>query len=66
MLNSERFKIMDIAAIVGYTSQEMIMKNYADFIKDNHLKIDTDISLYNVSNKVVGNSLGNTRKLSNL
>lgn len=57
---------MKIATIVGHTSAEATMKNYASFIKDNHLKIDTGISLYNVSNKVVGNSLGNTRKLSDL
>ncbi len=50
MLNSGKFKIMEIAAIVGHSSPEMIMKNYAGFIKDSHLKIDTDISLYNVSN----------------
>lgn len=46
MLNSGKFKIMEITAIVGHTSPEMIMKNYAGFIKDNHLKIDTNISLF--------------------
>lgn len=46
MLNSEKFKIMEIAAIVGHSSPEMIMKNYAGFIKDNHLKIDTSIDLF--------------------
>jgi len=46
MLNSGFFKIMEIAAIVGHTSAEMIMKNYAGFIKDNHLKIDTSIDLF--------------------
>lgn len=50
MLNSEKFKIMEIAAIVGHTSPEMIMKNYAGFIKDSHLKVDTNIDLFkNVS-----------------
>jgi len=34
------------AAIVGYTSPEMIVKNYAGFIKDNHLKIDTNVELF--------------------
>ncbi|MFH1949004.1 MAG: hypothetical protein ABIJ02_07290 [Pseudomonadota bacterium] len=37
---------MEIAAIVGHASPEMIMKNYAGFIKDNHLKIDTSIDLF--------------------
>jgi len=46
MLNSGKFKIMEIAAIVGHSSPEMIMKNYAGFIKDNHLKIDTSIDLF--------------------
>ena len=46
MLNSEKFKIMEIAAIVGHSSPEMIMKNYAGFIKDDHLKVDTKISLF--------------------
>ena len=50
---------MEIAAIVGHTSPEMIMKNYAGFIKDNHLKIDTDISLYSTSN----NKMGNTKEI---
>lgn len=46
MLNSGKFKIMEIAAIVGHTSPEMIVKNYAGFIKDNHLKVDTNIELF--------------------
>ncbi len=46
MLNSGKFKIMEIAAIVGHTSPEMIMKNYAGFIMDEHLKIDTSIDLF--------------------
>jgi integrase len=49
MLDSGKFKIMEIAAIVGHTSPEMIMKNYAGFIKDNHLKIDTSIDLFKIS-----------------
>lgn len=46
MLNSEQFKIMEIAAIVGHTSPEMIVKNYAGFIKDNHLKVNTNVDLF--------------------
>lgn len=37
---------MEVAAIVGHSSPEMIMKNYAGFIKDNHLKIDTSVDLF--------------------
>lgn len=46
MLNAERYKIMEIARMVGHTSPEMIMKNYAGFIKDAHLKIQTDIDIF--------------------
>ncbi|MCX6077553.1 MAG: tyrosine-type recombinase/integrase [Campylobacterales bacterium] len=49
MLNSGKFKIMEIAAIVRHASPQMIMKNYAGFIKDNHLKIDTSIDLFKKS-----------------
>lgn len=49
MLNSEKFKIMEIAAIVGHSSPEMIMKNYAGFIKDNHLKVDTNVDIFKSS-----------------
>jgi integrase len=48
MLNSGIFKIMEIAAVVGHSSPEMIMKNYAGFIKDNHLKIDTSVDLFKI------------------
>jgi len=53
MLNSEKFKIMEIAAIVGHTSPQMIMTNYAGFLKDAHLKIDTEYSLFGHSMDVV-------------
>jgi len=46
MLNSEKFKIMEIAAIVGHTSPQMIMTNYAGFIKNEHLQIDTNFELF--------------------
>jgi integrase len=57
MLNSEKFKIMEIAAIVGHTSPEMIMKNYAGFIKDSHLKVDTSIDLFKNNSDSLGDSL---------
>lgn len=59
MLNSEKFKIMKIAAIVGHTSPEMIMKNYAGFIKDSHLKVDTNIDLF----KNVSDTFSDTLKI---
>ena len=37
---------MEIAAIVGHTSPEMIIKNYAGFIKDNHLKVDINVDIF--------------------
>ena len=46
MLNSEKFKLMEISAIVGHTSPQMIMTNYTGFIKDAHLKIDIDVDLF--------------------
>ena len=49
MLNSGKFKIMEIAAIVGHNSPEMIMKNYAGFIQSEHLKINTNIELFKKS-----------------
>ena len=46
MLDSGKFKIMEIAAIVGHTSPQMIMTNYAGFINEEHLKIDTTFELF--------------------
>ena len=60
MLNSEKFKIMEIAAIVGHTSPQMIMTNYVRFIKNNHLKVDTSIDLF--ANH--GDTLGDTNKIN--
>lgn len=51
MLNSEKFKIMEIAAIVGHTSPQMIMTSYAGFIKDSHLKVETNIDLFGHTGK---------------
>ena len=59
MLNSGKFKIMEIAAIVGHTSPQMIMQNYAGFIKDSHLKIDTNFSLFGKENGTVLTQLEN-------
>ena len=59
MLNSGKFKIMEIAAIVGHSSPQMIMQNYAGFIKDSHLKIDTNFSLFGKENGTVLTQLEN-------
>ena len=56
ILNSEKFKIMEIAAIVGHTSPQMIMTNYAGFIKDEHLKIDTTFNLFGHSMDIMEKS----------
>lgn len=63
MLNSGQVKIMELAAIVGHTSPRMIMSNYAGFIQDNHLKIDTNINLFEIK---AGDTLGDTMELSSL
>jgi len=51
MLNSGKFKIMNIAAIVGHASPQMIMQNYAGFVSESHLKIDTNLKLFGDSCK---------------
>ncbi len=63
MLNSGQVKIMEIAAIVGHTSPRMIMTNYADFIQDNHLKVDTNIDLFKTN---VADTSGDTLKFKSL
>jgi integrase len=57
MLNSGKFKIMQIAALVGHTSPQMIMTNYAGFIQDEHLKVDTSVNIFEKSS---GDTLGDT------
>jgi len=39
MLNGGQFSILDIAQIVGHTNSEMIVRNYARYIKGEHLKV---------------------------
>jgi len=46
MLNSGKYKIMDIAKLLGHSSPQMIFRNYAKFIKSEHLQIDKDFDLY--------------------
>lgn len=46
MLNSGRYKVMDIARIVGHTSPRMILITYPGYIGEEHLKIDTSSFSY--------------------
>ena len=63
MLNSGKYKIMEIAAIVGHSSPQMIMTKYSGFIKNEHLKIDTNVDIFGSEN---GHSLDTVRKLKEL
>jgi len=45
MLNSGKFKIMDIARILGHNSPRMILTVYSGFIDAEIPKIDEDFSL---------------------
>lgn len=62
MLNSEKFKMMEITAIIGHTSPEMIIKNYASFIENNHLKVAISVNLF----KNDGDTLGDTKTIKQL
>ena len=46
MLKHSDLSIMDIAQIVGHTSTQMIIQNYAKFIKGEHLKVDRNLNLF--------------------
>ncbi|MEA2027696.1 MAG: tyrosine-type recombinase/integrase [Campylobacterota bacterium] len=46
MLKYSKLSVIEIAQIVGHTNTQMIIRHYAKYIKDEHLKIDRDIKLY--------------------
>ncbi len=46
MLKYSNLSIMDIAQIVGHTTTQMIVQNYAKYIKGEHLKIDRNLKLF--------------------
>ena len=48
MLKHSDLSIMDIAQIVGHTTTQMIIQNYAKYIKGEHLKIDRGLNLFTV------------------
>lgn len=49
MLNSNQYKLLTIAKIVGHTTIETLMSNYAGFINDDHLKIDVGMDIFSES-----------------
>ncbi len=46
MLDSGKFKVSEIAKIVGHVSPRMILTVYSGFIKSEKIKVDNDFSLY--------------------
>ncbi|MCX6075050.1 MAG: tyrosine-type recombinase/integrase, partial [Campylobacterales bacterium] len=46
MLNSNQYKLLTVAKIVGHSSIETLMSNYAGFIKDDHLKINIEMDIF--------------------
>jgi len=46
MLKNSNFSMLDIAQIVGHSNTEMIVRNYAKFIKGEHLKMDRDLNIF--------------------
>ena len=49
MLNSNQYKLLTIAKIVGHSSIETLIENYAGFIKDDHLKINVEMDIFRES-----------------
>jgi len=62
MLNSGRYKLTQIARIVGHNSIETLVQNYAGFIQDDHLKIDASDDIFNDN----GHDLDTVRKKRNV
>ncbi len=46
MLKSSNLSMLDIAQIVGHTNTEMIVRNYAKYIKGEHLKINKKLNIF--------------------
>ena len=46
MLNSEKYKLLTIAKIVGHSSVKTLVENYAGFIRDEHLMIDCEVDIF--------------------
>ncbi len=46
MLKNSNLSMLDIAQIVGHSNTEMIIRNYAKFIKGEHLKINRYLDIF--------------------
>lgn len=46
MLKNSNLSILEIAQMVGHSSTQMIIQNYGQFIKGEHLKVDREIELF--------------------
>jgi len=46
MLKYSNLSIMEVAQIVGHTTTQMIVQNYAKYIKGEHLRIDRNLKLF--------------------
>jgi len=46
MLKHSNLSVIEIAQIVGHTNTHMIIKHYAKYIKNEHLRVDRSISIY--------------------
>ena len=46
MLKNSDLSIMQIAQMTGHTTTQMIIQNYAKYIKGEHLKVDRDLKLF--------------------
>ncbi|MFA7500946.1 MAG: site-specific integrase, partial [Sulfurimonas sp.] len=46
MLKNSNLSMLDIAQIVGHANTEMIVRNYAKFIKGEHLKISRNLDIF--------------------
>lgn len=51
MLNSSKYKLMTIAEIVGHSTIDMIVSNYAGFIKDSAM-IDKEVDIFQCATNV--------------
>jgi integrase len=46
MLKSAQFNMLEIAQMAGHSNTEMIVRNYAKFIKGEHLKINRSLNIF--------------------
>lgn len=46
MLKSGQFNMLEIAQMAGHSNTEMIVRNYAKFIKGEHLKINRSLNIF--------------------